>query len=61
MYLMKGINIIRLKEREAGDSLFAFFFFLLVCFECKNRYAITLCGPLIKSFISLLQLVKNYL
>ena len=23
MYLMKGINIIRLKEREAGDSLVA--------------------------------------
>ena len=23
MYLVKGINIIRLKEREAGDSLFA--------------------------------------
>ena len=36
MYLMKGINIIRLKEREAGDSLFAFFFFCLFALNAKT-------------------------
>lgn len=50
---MSGINIIKLKEREAGDNWAAL--------EFKNSHAIIFFVPLMKSFISFVQLeVKNY-